>query len=220
MIQKREIMNYSALIVAGGQGLRMGLGYNKVFFPLPSGQTVLDTTLNIFLRDENCTQIVIVTNQNDLYKIVATHEAGRIVNVGGGPTRQDSVYNGLMATKEEVVLIHDAARPWLSQECINDLLEVMETEDAAILGVKVKDTIKEVEDGYIVKTVDRSKLMHAQTPQAFKTKTILKAHQLAMQKDYHGTDDAQIIEHFNVCKIRVVEGSYANIKITTLDDVK
>lgn len=213
-------MNYTALIVAGGKGLRMGLGYNKVFFPLSEGKTVLDTTLEIFRNDPQCKQIVIVTNQNDLQKIVETHEAGLIVNVGGGPTRQESVYNGLMATKEDVVLIHDAVRPWLTQDKINDLLGAMETEEAAILAVKVKDTIKQIEDGYIVKTVDRNRLVHAQTPQAFKTQLLIKCHQKALQEDYHGTDDAQLIERFAEARVKVVEGSYANVKITTVEDIR
>lgn len=214
-------MNYTALIVAGGKGLRMGLGYNKVFYPLTEGKTVLDTTLDIFLKDEQCKQVVIVTNQGDLQRIVQKHEAGRIVNVGGGPTRQESVYNGLMAVKEDVVLIHDAVRPWLTQEKINSLLDVMTTEKAAILGVRVKDTIKKVVDGYIVKTVDRASLVHAQTPQAFQTQLLIKCHQKAIQEDYHATDDAQLIESYGGdIKVKLVEGSYSNIKITTLDDIK
>lgn len=214
-------MNYTALIVAGGQGLRMGLGYNKVFYPLSEGKTVLDTTLQIFLDDSKCKQIVIVTNQADLQKIVSNYEAGRIVNVGGGPTRQESVFNGLMAVKEEVVLIHDAVRPWCSQEKIQELLSAMETEQAAILGVHVKDTIKEVENGYITRTLDRKTLVHAQTPQAFHTRLLLKCHHQAQDENYHATDDAQIVEKYGQdVKVKLVEGSYKNVKITTIEDIK
>lgn len=214
-------MNYTALIVAGGQGLRMGLGYNKVFYPLSEGKTVLDTTLQIFLDDSNCKQIVIVTNQADLQKIVTNYETGRIVNVGGGPTRQESVFNGLMAVKEEIVLIHDAVRPWCSIEKIQELLSYMETEQAAILGVRVKDTIKEVENGYITRTIDRETLVHAQTPQAFHTRFLLKCHHQAQDDHYQATDDAQIVEKYGQeVKVKLVEGSYKNVKITTLEDVK
>lgn len=213
-------MKYTALIVAGGQGSRMGLGYNKVFYTLKEGKTVLDTTLEIFRNDDQCSQIVIVTNQSDLQKMVETHEDGRIVNVCGGPTRQDSVFNGLMATKEDTVLIHDAVRPWIDQQHINQLLETMKTEKAAILAVPVKDTLKEVKDGYIVRTVDRSTLMHAQTPQAFNTPLLIQCHQKAARDQRHATDDAQLFELYSDAKVRIVEGSYGNIKITTMDDVK
>lgn len=213
-------MDYTALIVAGGQGLRMGLGYNKVFYQLSEGKTVLDKTLEIFTGDPRCKQIVIVTNQSDLQKIVSSHEAGRIVNVGGGPTRQDSVLNGLMAVTQEIVLIHDAVRPWLPTSNIDALLSAMETEQAAILAVKVKDTIKEVKDGYITRTVARETLMHAQTPQAFQTKLLIQCHHQAQRDQYRGTDDAQIVERYGNVRIRAVEGSYANIKITTLEDIK
>lgn len=213
-------MNYTALIVAGGQGLRMGLGYNKVFYQLSEGKTVLDTTLQIFRDDPRCAQIVIVTNQADLIKIVKSYEAGRIVNVGGGPTRQDSVLNGLMAVTQDVVLIHDAVRPWTPKANIDALLAAMETEQAAILSVKVKDTIKEVRDGYVTRTIDRSTLVHAQTPQAFNTKLLLKCHHQAENDRYKATDDAQIVEKYGQVRIKAVEGSYANIKITTLEDIK
>jgi len=213
-------MNYSIIVVAGGKGERMGLGYNKVFFQLKEGMTVLDTSLQIFLEDQRCKQIVIVTNQDDLQRIVVEHEMGRIVNVGGGPTRQESVFNGLMCVTEDVVLVHDAARPYLPIEALDRLLEALETEDAAILAVQIKDTIKEVKDDYIVSTVNRSAMRHAQTPQGFKTRLLLECMHKARKDDFTGTDDAQLIEKYTNTRVRVVHGSYANIKITTLEDIK
>lgn len=213
-------MNYSVLIVAGGKGQRMGLGYNKVFYPLKDGHTVLETTLQLFLNDTRCKQIVIVTNPDDLYKVTTRHEMGRIVNVGGGPTRQDSVYNGLMCVSEDLILVHDAARPWCSQALIDDLLTAMENEQAALLAVEVKDTVKEVKDGYVVKTVERSTLRHAQTPQAFKTSLLLKCIHKAQAEQFKASDDAQLIERYSDVPIKIVQGSYANIKITTQEDVR
>ena len=213
-------MNYSVLIVAGGKGQRMGLGYNKVFYPLKDGHTVLETTLQLFLHYERCKQIVIVTNPDDLYQVTTRHEMGRIVNVGGGPTRQDSVYNGLMCVSENLILVHDAARPWCSQELIDDLLTAMETEQAAFLAVDVKDTVKEVKDGYVVKTINREFLRNAQTPQAFKTSLLLECIHQAQEENFKATDDAQLIERYSNVPIKVVKGSYDNIKITTPEDIK
>jgi len=213
-------MDYSVLIVAAGKGDRMGLGYNKVFYLLKEGSTILDTTLELFLKDERCKQVVIVTNQSDLQKCVKKHEMGRIVHVAGGKTRQESVRSGLMAISEDVVLIHDGARPWCPRVCIDRLLEAMTSEQACILGVKVKDTIKEIRDGYIVRTIDREVLVQAQTPQAFSTKLILDCYRKAEENNLVATDDAQLVESMSDAKVRVVEGSYANIKITTKEDLR
>lgn len=213
-------MNYSALIVAAGKGTRMGLGYNKMFYMLKGGKTVLEQTMELFLNDEQCKQIVIVTNRTDMPKIVKSNESGKIVSVNGGDTRQESVFNGLMAVKEDVVLIHDGARPWLQRPLVDRLLSAMETEKAAILAVKVKDTIKKVVGNYIERTVNRDDHVLAQTPQAFHTTFILDCYQKAFALGIEATDDAQIVEMCSEQRVRVVEGSYANIKITTQEDVQ
>ncbi|NLW29160.1 MAG: 2-C-methyl-D-erythritol 4-phosphate cytidylyltransferase [Erysipelothrix sp.] len=211
-------MNYTALIVAAGKGTRTGLGYNKMFYVLKKYQmTVLEKTTKLFLDDDRCTQVVIVTNPVDMKDIVLGHENEKIVHVNGGPRRQDSVLQGLMATREEVVLIHDGARPWLEMENVNALLEAMETERAAVLAVKLKDTIKVVKDGYIHHTIDREQLMSAQTPQAFNTDLIIECYIKAKNENIFATDDAQIVEMCSNIKIKVVEGSYLNNKITTKD---
>jgi len=213
-------MDYSVLIVAAGKGTRMGLGYNKMFFTLKDGKTVLDQSIELFLHDVRCRQIVIVTNRVDMPRIVKSSESGKIVSVNGGDTRQDSVYNGLMAITEEIVLIHDGARPWLEIDCVNRLLEAMETEKACILAVDVKDTIKKVVGDYIANTVNREEHVLAQTPQAFLTSFILDCYHQAFAKHILATDDAQIVEMCSDQPIRVVKGDYKNIKITTQDDVQ
>lgn len=213
-------MDYSVLIVAAGRGERMGLGYNKVFYKLKEGTTILDTTMELFMKDPRCKQIVIVTNQNEMTLAMKKREIGRIVHVAGGETRQASVRNGLMAITEDVVLIHDGARPWCPMKCVDDLLDAMQTEDAAILGVPVKDTIKEVENGYIVKTVERTRLIQAQTPQAFKTSLITEACKRAYIAGIKVTDDAQMVETYTKARVKIIEGSYSNIKITTQEDLK
>lgn len=213
-------MDYSVLIVAAGRGERMGLGYNKVFYMLKEGTTILDTTLELFLKDQRCRQIIIVTNQDEMTLAMKKREIGRMVHVAGGETRQISVHNGLMAVTQDVVLIHDGARPWCPMHCVDELLIAMETQDAAILAVPIKDTIKEVADGYIIRTIERSRLFQAQTPQAFKTALILEACKQAELQNVKVTDDAQMIEMYTTTKVKIVEGSYTNIKVTTKDDLK
>ncbi len=211
-------MNYSVIIAAGGNGGRMGLPYNKMFYALSNGHTILQTSVNLFKNDENCKQIIIATNPDDMHRLSNLH-GGRIVIVNGGKTRQESVFNGLMAVNQQVVLVHDGARPWCTQESIDDLLKAMRTEDAAILAVPEVETVKVVENGYITKTIARDHLMHAQTPQAFNTEILVKAHHKAIADHFNATDDAQLIEHFTEVRIKIVEGNYSNIKITTMNDV-
>ncbi|KAF0224890.1 MAG: 2-C-methyl-D-erythritol 4-phosphate cytidylyltransferase [Erysipelotrichaceae bacterium] len=211
-------MNYAVIIAAGGSGTRMGLPYNKLFYPLKDGRTILEHTIKIFIDDQRCQQIIIATNADDLSRMVNMN-TGRVVLVNGGQTRQESVYKGLMAANEEVVLIHDGARPWLPKPCLDRLLEVMTIEDAAILALKAIETVKVCEDGYVTQTIPRESVMMAQTPQAFKTEILIKAHHMAMIDVYQATDDAQLIEHYKLAKIKIVEGDVLNVKITTLHDV-
>ena len=214
-------MKYSALIVAAGKGTRMGLGYNKMFYKLRKyGMTVLEKTTSVFMEDPRCAQIVIVTNQSDMPKIVRNHEHQSIVHVNGGPTRQESVFLGLMAVSQDIVLIHDGARPWIDHDSINRLVDIMDQEKAAILAVKMKDTIKVVKNGYVEKTVDREQLIHAQTPQAFETTLIINAYLKIFDKNIQVFDDAQAVELVTDTKVKIIQGSYLNNKITTIDDVK
>lgn len=213
-------MNYSVLILAAGKGTRMGLGYNKMFYNMDDGETVLQHSIQLFLRDDRCKQIIIVTNRADMPKIVLSSDSGKIMMVNGGDRRQDSVLNGLMAVKEDLVLIHDGARPYVKLDAIDRLLAEMENEKACILAVEVKDTIKKVKDGYIVETAERSEHMLAQTPQAFNTSFIIDCYSKAVLKDIEATDDAQIVEKVSQEKVKVVLGSLSNIKITTQEDVR
>ena len=212
-------MNYAVLIVAAGTGSRMNLGYNKVFYETEEGISVLEKAMTAFLKDKRCTQIVVVLNRDDM-KHSFKHESGKIVRVFGGTSRQESVYNGLMAIKEEYVLIHDGARPSISQNSIDDLLETLKTEDACILAIKTKDTLKKVENGYITKTIDRSNVYQAQTPQAFKTQVIIDCHKKARASNIKGTDDSQLVELTSNTKVKVVYGEENNIKLTTIKDLE
>ena len=214
-------MNYTALVLAAGKGTRMGLGYNKMFYNLDDGETVLFHSTQVFLNDPRCKQIVIVTNKADMVKVVLDHEQGRIVTVIGGDRRQDSVLNGLMAVTQDVVFIHDGARPYVTQEALDRLCETMESgnEIGCILAIPVKDTVKRVTGEYIDYTVDRDLHWFAQTPQVFKTSVILEAYIKAKNNGLIATDDAQIVEMTTDYRIKIVMGEFTNTKITEKGDI-
>ncbi|PLX81182.1 MAG: 2-C-methyl-D-erythritol 4-phosphate cytidylyltransferase, partial [Desulfuromonas sp.] len=139
----------------------------------------------------------------------------------GGAERQDSVRNGLQACAadpDDIVLIHDGVRPLLQPEIIDKLVAEVQQRGACLVGVPVKDTIKQVVDGRIEGTPDRSGLWQAQTPQAFRYDQILQAYQLAQQDGFRGTDDASLVERLGQ-PVMVITGSYRNIKLTTPEDL-
>lgn len=212
-------IEYSAVIVAAGLGTRMNLGYNKVYYEI-DGHPILETTMDIFLKDDDCKQVVVVTNSDDYHKSIAEGTTGKVVLAKGGATRQESVSNGLEAVICDVVFIHDGARPYLAKESLAALKEAMETEQAVCLMVPCKDTIKRVEGDYIVETIDRNVLRAAQTPQCFKTDLIRTCMEKAWEENFIGTDDSMLVEKYSDVKVRVVEGTFENKKITTPEDLK
>ena len=213
-------MKYSVVIVAAGKGSRMGLGYNKVYAPLEDGRTILQHTMEVFQKDVECTQIVVVTEADDFHKMTGGTWPKKAVLAKGGASRQESVYHGLLAVKEDVVMIHDGARPYVKQENLDALKDALLHHKAACLMVPCKDTISVVEDGYIVKALNRSTLRAAQTPQVFKTNLILSCMKQAFEDGFTGTDDCSLVLRYSDEKITVVEGSYENIKITTREDLR
>lgn len=213
-------MKYSALIVAAGQGKRMNLGYNKVFCQLKNGKTIIQHVVDRFLIDENCAQIVIVMSAKEMFQCVSSNESGKIVHVVGGKTRRDSVFNGLMAVNQEYVLIHDGARPFVSEAIIQRVYQMLKTEKAVIPVVRVKDTIKEIKGDYVVETPVRENLIQAQTPQGFETELVVDCYKKAYAQGLTFTDDAQAVELVSDVKIRVVAGEYDNLKVTTIDDLE
>ncbi len=212
-------MEYAALIMAAGSGERMELGYNKLFYRLQNGQSVLSQTMRIFCEDPRCKQIVLVIAQSDEEMMRQECSDPRIEFVYGGATRQASVYHGLCQIRETKVLIHDGARPWLSKDCLDRLLICLQDHRAALLCVAVKDTIKQVKDGCVLATPQRETLMQAQTPQGFDTELILAAYQKGMELGVVASDDAQLMEICGEEQVYVVEGSYENMKVTTKEDV-
>ena len=213
-------MLYSVVLPCAGIGSRMNLGYNKLLFIMKNGKTVLENTMDIFLKDELCKEMILAVGKNDLPTIQTMIHDDRVKWVLGGDTRQESVYHGLQAVTYDYVLIHDGARPFLSQEKIDDLLACLETKDACLLMVPAKDTIKVVKDGKVISTPDRSTLYQAQTPQAFKTSLVYEAFKKAEACNFVGTDDASVVETMTNESVHMVLGDYANIKITTPEDLR
>ncbi|WP_273103178.1 2-C-methyl-D-erythritol 4-phosphate cytidylyltransferase [Bulleidia extructa] len=213
-------MKYSAVIVAAGVGQRMKLGFNKAYAKLSTGKTIIETTVEVFLQDPDCKQIVLVTDMEDPYSKQLSAQYGRLVVARGGATRQESVYSGLKGTLCDYVLIHDGARPYVSLELIERIKRALETEKAALLAISSKDTVKRVKDGYVLETYPRSELMLAQTPQGFETDLILECYKKAKKEGYLATDDASLVEYYSDVPVKIVEGSPSNFKITTPDDLR
>jgi 2-C-methyl-D-erythritol 4-phosphate cytidylyltransferase len=162
-----------------------------------------------------CHPIVVVAPGGDLERTRALELDVTIVE--GGPTRQESVANGLGAIESEIVLIHDAARPFATAELTAEVLRAVDGVEGAVPAVPVDETIKRVEDDAVIETLDRATLWRVQTPQAFRTTALVEAHRRARSEGFLGTDDAQLIEHFGG-SVAVVRGARTNIKITYPED--
>lgn len=208
-------MKVNAIITAGGTSSRFG-NKNKLLEKINDCE-VIRYTVDAF-RYSNIDEIIICANlsiMEELQEIFKNYDKVRIIE--GGQTRQQSVYNGLKADICDYVLIHDGARPIITTELINICIEMVKDNKALSVMTKTIDTIKEVEHGKIVKTIDRSKLYNTQTPQAFEYNLILSAHQKYEGKNF--TDDAGMVEEMGGV-VYIIDGSYKNIKITTQSDIE
>jgi len=209
-------MKTVAIIVAGGVGKRMG--QPKQFLKI-AGKPMLAWTVAAFQRVKAVDGIILVVAQDQLDLAEKIKASKIIAVVPGGKLRQDSVRNGLAALPKgvQVVLIHDGARPAVLAETINATIREAKQHGAAIAAVPVKDTIKRVakHEARVTETVDRDGLWAAQTPQTFTVALIKKAYE---QLKHNVTDDAAAVEMFGI-PVRVVMGSYTNLKVTTPDDL-
>ena len=218
-------MRTLAIVLAGGAGKRMGTATNKQFLLLDN-KPIIVRTLQIFEECRPVDGVYLVVNQKDLpimqEEILETYKFNKVVKlVIGGRLRQDSVRNGLEAIENpcDIVIIHDGARPFVSPSFIEKGIFLMEMFDAVIPAIPVKDTIKTVsKEGFVIKTLERDSLWTVQTPQTFKYDLIIKAYREGMSKKLYGYDDATFLEHMGK-KIKVIEGSPYNIKITTPEDL-
>ena len=212
-------MNYSCILVAAGSGRRSGLMYNKVLYKLDE-QTVIEKSIEVFENDEDCQEIILVISEGEKELFEELNLPSKLRFAYGGTERKDSVYHGLESVASDYVMIHDGARPFLKMKYIEKLKEALLNHNAALLMVPTIDTSKRVENGYIVETLKREEIYNAQTPQAFKTSVIKEAYEKLIEDDRLTTDDAQVLEFYSDEKVKVIEGDYTNIKITTEEDIK
>ena len=216
-------MKAEAILVAGGQGTRMGTSVPKQLLEL-GGSTILEHTLNPFVECRDIQSIVIVAATNifeHIERIVQERFRGTksIDVVQGGSRRQDSVYNGLMALGQDtdIVAVHDSVRPFITSGLITDCIRSADKFGAVSVMRPLKETVKHVQDGTVVETPERSKLWITQTPQAFRKELIVEAHNNAEEHGFAVTDDCMLVERLGHT-VHVIKGSDINIKITTQTD--
>jgi len=228
-------MKVMAIIPAAGLGTRMVPGGKKAsqpskqFFEI-NGTPILIHTLRVFARNQQVSHITVALRKNEIDRFSRQLEkdklAAKVALVEGGEHRQESVANALAsleAAKEDIVLVHDAVRPFVDDEIIGNVVREVEKHGAAIAGLPAVDTIKQVEraaDGAIISsTIPRERVVQAQTPQGFRYELIKKAFDSAIADGYIGTDEASLVERLGA-DVWVVMGSARNIKITTPADLE
>jgi 2-C-methyl-D-erythritol 4-phosphate cytidylyltransferase len=211
----------SAVVVAAGRSQRMG--FDKLLTPL-GGRPLLLHTLERLLQTEIPAEIILVIRPGAHKEMEAVidplRDRLRIRFVEGGAQRQDSVYAGLqaVANTSEFVMVHDAARPFVTKELIEVVLNAAKLSDAAVCGAPCSDTLKEVgEDGLVVRTVDRSRLWTVQTPQIFRTKLLRECYAAALATGESFTDDTAVVERMGH-PVRTVLYHGTNLKVTTPAD--
>ncbi len=213
------------VIPAAGSGIRLGGGIAKQFLEV-QGKTIFGRTLEVFEQHPAIDCIAIagsVDGLDSIRDIVHSIGCKKVVWIGlGGAYRQDSVWNALQELLEisvELVLIHDAVRPFVTNEIIDRVLQASDEFGAAVAGVRAKDTIKVTDgDGFVTSTPQRELLWQAQTPQGFRMGIVMDAFRSAKEAQFIGTDDASVVERMGI-PVKMVVGSYENIKITTQEDL-
>jgi 2-C-methyl-D-erythritol 4-phosphate cytidylyltransferase len=247
MKEDREQKRVVAIVPAAGLGKRFGPDTNKPFKSL-GGKPLIIWSLETLQSVHEIEEIIPVLKVEDMeygQKIFKKYNISKIRSIApGGKERQDSVYNGLRLIKNKdcLVLIHDGVRPFIERELIEKVIKELLTPsvshfshsggfteakangveggiDGVVLGVPVKDTIKEAEDGIIKKTLKRGSLWAIQTPQIFPYDKMIHAYEKAMKEGFYSTDEAALIEKYGG-NIMIVIGSYKNIKITTPEDMQ
>jgi 2-C-methyl-D-erythritol 4-phosphate cytidylyltransferase len=215
----------SAIILAAGKGSRMKSNIKKQFMVLDK-YPVIYYSLKAF-NESPVDNIVLVTDKdsveycaNDIVKKYGFDKVTDIVE--GGAERYASVYNGLKAICDcDIVMIHDGARPFVTQTMIEDSIKTMSDYKACTVGVPVKDTIKLVDDSNMgIETPPRDRLWQIQTPQTFDYKLLCRCYEKMMTGETNVTDDTMVVERYGNCQTKVIFGDYTNIKITTPEDME
>lgn len=213
-------MKVSAIIPAAGSGERFG---EEKQFKLLSGRPLFFHTLKLFLQSDYIDEIIVAVpsaNVDSTHRDVLSMSAGKPVKVvAGGTRRQDSVKNGIDVSDSDstLVCIHDAARPFVTEDLIQRSISACEFADGAVVGIPSKDTVKFSENGLVKETLDREKIWLAQTPQCFHKNKLLQALDHAETENLTGTDESALMEAMGF-SIKLVDGDSNNFKITTKDD--
>lgn len=215
-------MQYEVVLPAAGSGKRMGAGQNKLFLLLEN-KPILIHTLEVFQRDENCTGIWLAVKPEEreyIQHLLERYDISKVKGLpNGGEERQHSVHACIKEMQQvDIVLVHDAARPFITRDIIAKLVETASEKGAAIAGVRAKDTMKKVRDGVIIETVDRESLWMIQTPQGFRFDLLAEAEDVAEKVGFLGTDEAMLVERLGHA-VHIVEASYDNLKMTTKEDL-
>ena len=213
-------MNNVAVILGAGSGTRMKTDKSKLLLELNS-KTVIERTVASFSKIKEINEIIVVCRESDLdgfEKVLGSYD---ISYCFGGSTRQESVINAVETIDEcDYIIIHDGARPLVTEKEILDTLSSAQTNKASAVGVPVKDTIKVVNDDMqIVDTPNRSTLISIRTPQIFDFELYTSSLKLAKEQNKDYTDDSQLVENYGK-SVTAVIGDYGNIKITTPEDIQ
>lgn len=204
---------YSAILLMAGKGTRMNRQENKVLLPL-GNKKIYEYSLNVFLKTVD--EIICVINEDD--KDIITSLPKNVKWTFGGKTRQESVLNGIKLATNDFVLIHDAARPFITESLINDIKNKLTNNNCVLTCQKCKDTLKLV-DGDVVSTLNRDRIVRAATPQAINRKLLLESYSKIQNEEF--TDDVQIIEKYHPeIKTELIYASDDLFKITTNTDYK
>lgn len=215
----------AAIILAAGQGKRMNSKVQKQYLLL-NEKPVLYYSLWTFEQSEVDTIVLVTGKEEILYckeKIIDHYNFQKITFITeGGKERCHSVYKGLQVLPKDTdyVLIHDGARPFVTEQIIADTIMAVKKYKACVVGMPVKDTIKITDQGHFsIQTPERQYVWAVQTPQAFSFEIVWKAYSMLMEKEIPVTDDAMVVETFLNYPVKLIEGSYKNIKITTPEDL-
>jgi 2-C-methyl-D-erythritol 4-phosphate cytidylyltransferase len=214
----------SAIVVAAGSGIRLGLTIPKAFVIIDNASLllrVLRTIAEVKVLDEVVLAVPTGEQSRARAEVQTAGVQIPVKIIVGGAERQDSVRLALRLTsaEAEVVVVHDAARPFATPAMFSECIAAAGQDGGAVVAVPVADTLKKVEHGIIVATVPRDGLWQAQTPQAFGRELLISAHEWALRERINATDDAELCQGLGV-NLQIVRGSPANLKITTAEDLR
>ncbi len=218
-------MKTIAIIPAGGKGIRSGIAAPKQYLKFNDKELIV-YTLDVFQQNEMIDEIIIsaagdyINLLNNLKEKYNLSKISKVVE--GGDTRQDSVYNALKSLadidEDDLIVVHDAARPLLPQEVLTDAVQTAKQKGNALVCIKAKDTL--IKGNNVVESyLDRDEVYYVQTPQIFPYSVLMKAMENAYENNFIGTDESMLVRRIGE-KVNIVKGSVYNFKITTADDIE